>query len=307
LKQRLLTSTILLAVVLAVFWLDARLETASLPQLLRGPLGGREHPPRGIALFVLALLIVPLAARELTAILRASGISARGWLTTVAGVVGLVLSYTVPGVAAAGTAPAARVAAALVATGLVAVSMTALYTFSRGHTVEGVGAGAGAALLATVYLGFMPGFLLAIRHTHSAWLVLGVIVLTKSADTGAYLTGRAAGRHQLIPWLSPGKTWEGLVGGIALAAATGLVLAWAGRSLLVEAERIPWWGGAACGVLFALVGQMGDLSVSLLKRGAGMKDSSSVLPGLGGLLDVLDSPLLVAPVAYWVLTLPWNG
>ncbi|MHC4589988.1 MAG: phosphatidate cytidylyltransferase, partial [Planctomycetota bacterium] len=119
--------------------------------------------------------------------------------------------------------------------------------------------------------------LLALRRSHSAWIVVGVVVATKACDTGAYFTGRAVGRHKLIPWLSPGKTWEGLIGGVALATAVGLALAAASR--------------------------LGDLAVSLFKRGAGMKDSSTMLPGLGGVLDVLDSPLMVAPVAYWILTL----
>jgi phosphatidate cytidylyltransferase len=147
----------------------------------------------------------------------------------------------------------------------------------------------------------MTGFFLAIRRTHSAWWIVGIILVTKACDSGAYFTGRAIGRHKLIPWLSPGKTWEGLAGGIALATIAGLVMAAASRWLPTAEDHVPLWLGALCGVVFALVGQFGDLAVSLLKRGAGMKDSSSLLPGLGGVLDVLDSPLMVAPVAYWIL------
>ena len=106
----------------------------------------------------------------------------------------------------------------------------------------------------------------------------------------------------MIAWLSPGKTWEGLAGGVATAVLVGVVLA-AASGLLDRNDRVPLWLGAICGVVFAIVGQLGDLTVSLFKRGAGMKDSSKILPGLGGVLDVLDSPLMVAPVAYWILTI----
>jgi phosphatidate cytidylyltransferase len=68
-------------------------------------------------------------------------------------------------------------------------------------------------------------------------------------------------------------------------------------------DQVPLWFGAVAGLIFALVGQFGDLMKSLLKRGAGIKDSSALLPGLGGALDVLDSPLMVAPVAYWLIVL----
>ena len=137
----------------------------------------------------------------------------------------------------------------------------------------------------------------------SAWWIVGVILITKSCDTGAYFTGRAIGRHKMIPWLSPGKTWEGLAGGVVLAVIVAAAMAAASRAFLDEADHVPTWLGIVCGAVFALVGQCGDLTMSLFKRGAGIKDSSNVLPGLGGVLDVIDSPLMVAPVAFWVLEL----
>jgi phosphatidate cytidylyltransferase len=119
-------------------------------------------------------------------------------------------------------------------------------------------------------------------------------------DTGAYFTGRSLGKHKLILWLSPGKTWEGLVGGIALASVFGVLGVWLGA---VSQPKYPIALGLATGVVFALLGQAGDLMMSLLKRDAGIKDSGRSLPGFGGILDVLDSPLLVAPFAYWWLKL----
>jgi phosphatidate cytidylyltransferase len=134
-----------------------------------------------------------------------------------------------------------------------------------------------------------------------------VILTTKSCDTGAYFTGRLLGRHRMIPWLSPGKTWEGLAGGVATAILVGMILAALSRRFLEIPDQVPWWIGALGGLLFGVFGQLGDLAMSLLKRGAGVKDSSKILPGLGGVLDVLDSPLMGAPVAYWLLTLALSG
>jgi phosphatidate cytidylyltransferase len=246
-------------------------------------------------LFLVGLLTTPLAAAELVAIYRAQSVQTAGWLTTLAAMSGLVLSYSVP------MDTPAVAAVAIVATGMIAIFVLSLLSFSRHHNVQGVVAAAGAVMFAMVYLGFMLGFLLALRREHSAWLIVGVLLTTKACDTGAYFTGRSIGRHKMIPWLSPGKTWEGLIGGVVLAALVGWALSAASRQWLMPPDHVPAWLGLLCGVVFALVGQFGDLSMSLLKRGAGLKDSSALLPGLGGLLDVLDSPLMVAPVAFWML------
>jgi phosphatidate cytidylyltransferase len=174
--------------------------------------------------------------------------------------------------------------------------------YSRHKSVEGVAAATGAALVAFVYLGLMLGFLPAIRRDHSAWVLLWVLLVTKSCDIGAYFAGKAFGRHKLIPWLSPGKTWEGLVGGVLMSAAVSVAGLEVLRGWGVIAG-VPLWAAVIPGVLFAVVGQTGDLLESMLKRDAGIKDSGKVLPGFGGVLDVIDSPLLVAPLAFWVLRL----
>ena len=302
LRYRLITGPILVALLLVVVLADDWLDTVRLNDFWSGVFLGKAYPPHGLILFALTLAIAPLAARELSAIFRANGIATRTWLATLATITGLVLSYSIPTRTATSAGTETTTTIAIISTGMMLMFVVALLTFSQHRNVEGVVAAAGAVVFAMVYLGFMLGFLLALRRTHSAWIVVGVIGTTKSCDIGAYFTGRAVGRHKLIPWLSPGKTWEGLAGGMVAATLLGVVLAGASR-LLGEADHVPLWLGALCGAVFAGVGQLGDLAVSLFKRGAGIKDSSRVLPGLGGVLDVLDSPLMVAPVAYWMLTL----
>ena len=177
-------------------------------------------------------------------------------------------------------------------------------------------------MLSVAYLGLMPGFLLAMRRWHSAWAILAILLITKMGDTGAYFTGRMLGRHKLIPWVSPGKTWEGLAGAVVWSTLFAIFFAWlsqhtdlmavyrtqAGSTVPTLQPRHYHLGVMAlCGVLLAVVGHAGDLTMSLFKRDAGIKDSGSVIPGMGGLLDLLDSPLLAAPVAYWMLAWAWRA
>ncbi|NNF41479.1 MAG: phosphatidate cytidylyltransferase [Phycisphaerales bacterium] len=294
LKHRLITGPLLIAALLLLVVLDNALDRVTLRGLASDVFMGRSHPPRGLLLFAVGLLLAALAAIELTRIFEANQIKTRRWLTAAAAMLGLTLSYSVK------MDTAAITAIAIVSTGMIAMFVLALLTFSHDRNVQGVVAGAGAVMFAMVYLGLMFGFLLALRREHSAWWIVGIVLTTKSCDTGAYFTGRAIGRHKMIPWLSPGKTWEGLAGGIAFAAIVGIALAAASRRWLPPEDEVSTLLGLVAGVLFAVVGQFGDLTMSLFKRGAGLKDSSSMLPGLGGVLDVLDSPLMVAPVAFWL-------
>ena len=113
---------------------------------------------------------------------------------------------------------------------------------------------------------------------------------------------RAFGRRKLIPWLSPGKTWEGLFFGLLTAAAVGAACA-----PFIDERRgyaLTWYKAAVFGAIIGGVGQLGDLLESMMKRDAEVKDSGSSLPGFGGILDVTDSPLLAAPFAYLLFSLP---
>lgn len=165
-------------------------------------------------------------------------------------------------------------------------------------------------VLATLYLGGLAWFLVALRVKGSprvegsTVLILMILLCVKFTDIGAYFGGRALGRHKLIPWLSPGKTWEGLFFGLLTAAAVGATCAaWIDRK--GGGYSLPWWKGAIFGAVIGGVGQLGDLLESMMKRDAEVKDSGSSIPGFGGVLDVTDSPLLAAPFAYLLFSLPF--
>ncbi len=303
LRFRLIFGTIFIAGLLLVFWVDSRLDYVVLSGASSDLFGGRTYLPSGLALLALSVGLLPFASWELTQILRANDVRARTWLTCFAAELGLLLHFAIP------WSTDAAQAVAIVGTALVAMFLVSLVYHSRERNVEGVVAAAGGTMFGMIYLGFMLGFLLSIRRWESAWVVLAIVLITKSCDIGAYFTGRAIGRHKLIPWLSPGKTWEGLFGGIVFSMGVASLLAWWGRSLepvvIVgrEAYDHSFSAGhaALAGALLAVVGQVGDLMASLFKRDAGLKDSSRLLPGFGGVLDVLDSPLLAGPAAYWLL------
>ena len=149
---------------------------------------------------------------------------------------------------------------------------------------------------------FMTRLRMEVGGADGIVLLLFSMAVVKMTDVGAYFTGRLVGRTKLIPWLSPKKTWEGFVGGIIVAALCTLGLGYSLRACGVG----PLQGGGIVYVLALLVFGLvmagfsvaGDLCASLLKRDAAVKDSSEVLPGLGGVLDVLDSPLAAAPIAW---------
>ena len=258
--------------------------------------GGERLWPPGLVVLGGMLVLAVIGGRELSRILIQNGIEASRRVLVTASVLGLLVCGLAP------ESWSGPKGGALVASAAVLSLLISLAFHSRHRTVEGSVASAGGTLLAFVYLGMMFGFLLAIRREHSAWVLLWVLAATKSCDIGAYFTGRAVGKRKLIPWLSPGKTWEGLWGGMVFAAGVGACGFWVLDQSGVGAPGSLWMGAVVGGVL-ALVGQAGDLIASLFKRDAGLKDSGRSLPGFGGVLDVLDSVLLAAPAAYWLLML----
>ncbi|RMG29208.1 MAG: phosphatidate cytidylyltransferase [Gammaproteobacteria bacterium] len=138
------------------------------------------------------------------------------------------------------------------------------------------------------------------RAGHGPELALFLLVLVWTADSSAYFTGRWLGRRRLAPAVSPGKTWEGVVGGLAGAAAVSMVGAW---HFGWRDER--WIQFVSVGVTAAALSVVGDLFVSLLKRQQHLKDTSHLLPGHGGILDRIDSLLAAVPwaLSWWL----WLG
>ena len=159
------------------------------------------------------------------------------------------------------------------------------------YAAVGAFANCGANLLSIVYLGALTSFVIAIRIEFGPIVFLAYIFTVKCSDIGAYTFGRLFGRHKFSPVLSPKKTWEGMAGGVVFAVAAASIFAVAFDIMtLVEA--------AIFGVVFAFIGQLGDLAESMLKRAAEQKDSAGSVPGFGGILDVIDSPLAAAVFAY---------
>ncbi len=128
------------------------------------------------------------------------------------------------------------------------------------------------------------------------WLLFALLV-TFATDTGAFLVGRAIGRHPMAPSISPNKTWEGSLGGFVSAVVAALALG------VVFELGIAAWQQAVIGAVVGVVAQWGDLIESKLKRIADVKDAGSIIPGHGGLLDRLDSILLALPAVYYLLVL----
>lgn len=151
-----------------------------------------------------------------------------------------------------------------------------------------------------VYLGVAGAhFILTRQLNNGAWWLLLALTGTWLADSGAYFVGRKFGVHKMTPSLSPKKSWEGLAGGVAFAVILNAILALVLGQLLNI--YLPWWAGAVLGLIGALIGVLGDLSISMIKREVGAKDSGHIIPGHGGVLDRLDSLLFTMIVSYYFI------
>lgn len=167
----------------------------------------------------------------------------------------------------------------------------------RGAPFEKMLASTGASILGVLYIGLLGSHLVAIRtgfeQKLSAHLLSFFFLVIMGADTGAYYVGRAIGKHKLAPNISPGKTWEGVIGGMA----SGLLMATLAHYWFFRDFSLKWMLPLAA--VMVIVGILGDLTESAMKRGAGAKDAAKLLPGHGGLLDRLDSLLFNAPLIYY--------
>jgi phosphatidate cytidylyltransferase len=167
----------------------------------------------------------------------------------------------------------------------------------RGAPFDKMIASVGATILGVLYVAFLGSHLISIRTgfdpTLSRHLLSFFFLVLMGADTGAYYIGRAFGKHKLAPSISPGKTWQGAIGGLLAALAmAALAHFWFFRELPLK-YILP------LAAVMTIVGIFGDLAESALKRGAGAKDAANILPGHGGMLDRLDSLLFNAPLIYY--------
>ena len=156
----------------------------------------------------------------------------------------------------------------------------------------------GVTLLGVVWIGAGLGCLLLVRDIpeFGFWAVMAVLFTVFAADTGAFFVGRALGRHKMAPAISPGKSWEGFVGGVAAAMATTFLILYKDRD---EFLTIPQT--LVLGAVVALAAALGDLFESAVKRDLAVKDSGRLLGGHGGMLDRLDSLLWAGPAAFYVI------
>lgn len=265
----------------------------------------------GVGIGILVLVLATLAGREAECLLPAAGHSViRSGV--VGGAVVLVAAAAIPAILGSqllGEQQAALDLAARMSSiggvaliGVVAVIL-AMIAFARRDPADGFAAWS-ATVFGAVYVGLLgAAAILTTQWTDPAsfervfwperrWILV-LLAGVWSFDTGAYLVGRAIGRRPFLPWISPKKTLEGVLGGLVVATiGVAAVLALSGSSPLEAIVLGPLLGAAA---------QAGDLAESLLKRAAGAKDSGTLLPGHGGILDRVDSILFAAPVlAAWV-------
>ena len=178
--------------------------------------------------------------------------------------------------------------------------------FTRGAS-GGPMAAVGSTLTGIVYTGGMLAFAYALRYHEfivdakgGTAVVMLPVVITWLNDSGAYFAGRTFGRSKLMPTVSPGKTWAGAYG----AVVTSVLATWAYAALILPSWahlRLTIPGIIVVGIVLSIAAQVGDLAESMFKREAGVKDSSALIPGHGGVLDRVDSLLFTLPVGYVLL------
>lgn len=290
LRWRLLLGTLFIAAIVALLWFDHR------------------QPTPGLVLLPLALTLSVLATREVLWLLSARDLRPLPGVLY-AGNLAIVASNAAAMWWPSGwpAEPLGRLGWPLAAFGLagLAVFLGEMRRYERpGRVMEQLA----TAIFGLFYVGVLLSFVAQMRLLGSGSLgvpaIASLVIVVKMCDTGAYTVGRLFGRHKMAPVLSPGKTLEGAAGGLAFACLGS----WLAFRYLVPGGPsttglVGSWGWLIYGILVGLAGMFGDLAESLIKRDVGRKDSSDWLPGFGGVLDVLDSILFAAPVAYlcWAL------
>jgi len=179
-----------------------------------------------------------------------------------------------------------------------AVVATGLYYLFRFRDIPSVAGRYAATVTGIVYCGFLTAYLAKLKlvdPNHGGDTVLLVLIVAWLADTGGYFAGRYLGKAKLYEAVSPKKTWAGAYGGIAGSVVGVLVLK------VAFADWMTWLDVFAIAIPGGILGQLGDLAESLIKRSVGVKDSGALLPGHGGILDRIDAVLFIAPYVYGYL------
>jgi phosphatidate cytidylyltransferase len=267
----------------------------------------------GLILVPLCAVVGALAANEVLSLVRAENYRPVEWSTYAATVLTAISAFAPVAWLASGqdypevnVMPAAAWPIFAVGVGLALIFIGEMQRYTKPGGVLVHVALSGFVML---YVG-VPLSLLGMLRLHSdsatgiAALVTTLLVV-KFADAGAYGFGRIFGRHKMVPTLSPGKTWEGAAGGFF----TGAFVSWIALCVyfpwLINTTAPQWWQAVILGVVISASGMVGDLAESLIKRDMKQKDSSRWLPGLGGVLDIIDSILFAAPVAYFFWASGW--
>lgn len=267
---------------------------------------------KGIWLLPVAVLISAMMVQELLSLWGARADRPTRWPVYVAAPLvvvgaGLPLVWQLPFVAPESNDALVNcqgeLAAMVIGIGLVFVGEMLRYT-QPGESTGRIA----LSFLAIAYAGVLVGFLVKLRlvgeSAQQDWgmaALFSMVLIVKLSDAAAFFAGRQFGKHKMAPRLSPAKTMEGAAAALAMALLAacicyiGVVPALVGPNV----PRGPFWGWLLFGALVAVAGMVGDLAESLLKRDAKRKDSSSWLPGLGGVLDILDSIVFAAVPAYY--------
>lgn len=172
-------------------------------------------------------------------------------------------------------------------------------------TLDGILVDWGLTLAAALYLGWPLAFFLLLRgatlgaNTAGFWWLLALFFMVWANDTFALLSGHYFGRTKLAPLISPAKTWEGFFGGLVFTVIAALVFTIGLPNLFYHSLGVPWYHAVILGALVAIASTIGDLAESLLKRGTGVKDSGTIVPGHGGILDRMDSLLFAVLVVFF--------
>ncbi|HEX5217002.1 MAG TPA: phosphatidate cytidylyltransferase [Vicinamibacterales bacterium] len=270
---RILSAVVIAALLLATIWLLPPWATVAL----------------AIAGAVLAAGEVAGLASHLTSPVGSSGVAVPASFVGVAA--GLVTFSIAVGPPLAGAASGET----FVAVALALVVAAGVLTVALGPPSPAAFTRAATMIFAPLYVGLPLGALVWIHAHHGAGPTTWLIAVIAVSDSAQFYSGRAFGRRKLAPAVSPAKTVEGAIGGLIVVAVAGALL---GMALLPAVHPLV---AAALAELLALFGIAGDLFESLLKRSAGVKDSSHLIPGHGGVLDRIDSHLFAAPIFYLFL------